>query len=96
MKPVAMKRIIITAVFEFIADTAADLYAKVRSDCNIAFIKQAVDIAAEQKAIINSVWSFEIKRLDMGSFKGRESVLFCDGASSAVCIGNQDPERTLS
>jgi len=96
MEFIAVKRIIITSVLKFLADSAADFDTEIWSNCYVALVKKPVHVAAQKEAVVNSVWSFEVKRLYMGGFKGWESVFFCDGTGAAVCIGNQDPKGALA
>ena len=88
VKLMPIKGIIVAAVFEFIADAAADLNSKLRSDRNLAFIKKPVNIASQQKAVIDRMRSRISVRLDMGRFKRGQSMLFCDSAGSLVGVGD--------
>lgn len=47
VKRLAVKRIIIAAIFEFLAKAAADFDAVIGRYGNVAVIKQPVDIATE-------------------------------------------------
>jgi len=44
---ITMKRIIITAVFEFLADAAADFNSQFRGYGNISPIKQPMDVGTQ-------------------------------------------------
>ena len=90
-----MKGIIVSAVFKFIADATADLDAKLGCDCDIAFIKETMDVASEQKAVIDRVRSGISVWLDVGGFERRQSMFLRNGAGSPVGVGYQYPEGTL-
>lgn len=92
----AMKRIIVAAISEFFFQAAADFYVMVRGNSYIATVKQAVDIAAEQKAIINRVGARISIGFDVSGFEGRQSVLFSNCTRAAVGIRDSNLEGTLT
>ena len=67
----SMKWIIRPAVFEFFFEAAADLDAVFGRDRYITAVEEAMEIAPQKEAIIDSVRAALVKRLDMGGFERR-------------------------
>ena len=71
----AMQRIIVAPVFEFLADPFAHLKAQVGRDRDVAGIEQAVDVAPQQQAIARLVAAAVAIGADVGGLQRRECAL---------------------
>jgi len=71
VKPVAVKRIMVATVFVFFTEAAADFNVVTASYRNITAVREAVDIAPEQKPVIHFMGAAISIRLDVGGLKSR-------------------------
>ena len=84
----AMEWIIRPAVFELFLQAAADLDAIFGRDGYITAVKEAMEIAPKQEAVVHSMWAALVERLDVGCFECGERMLFCYRADTVVGIGH--------
>ena len=92
----AMQGVIMTPVFELFADAAADLEMVVGSHGHIAGVKEAVDIAAQQQAILRLVRAAFGIGPDVCGFERRQGPLARDGTLATIDIGDKYAERALT
>jgi len=92
----AVKWVIIPAVFKLFANAAADLYAKIRGNRDIALIEEPMDIAPEKKPVADFMGPAFGIGLDMGRLQGRQGVLLGYGTGSAIGFCDGNLEGTLA
>ena len=80
----AMQRIIVAPVFEFLADPFAHLKAQVGRDRDVAGIEQAVDVAPQQQAIARLVAAAVAIGADVGGLQRRKRPLLRDDAAALI------------
>ena len=68
-EPLAVDRIIRSAIFELIFKAAADLDAIFRSYGNIAAVEEAMEIAPKEQAVVYSVGAAFVIRLNVGGLE---------------------------
>jgi len=93
---VALERIIGMAVLELLFEAAADFDLIIRCDGYIAAVKKAVEIAPEEKAIVNSVGTTLVKGLYVGRLKSRQGMLIRDSTCTMISVSDVNPEGALA
>ena len=91
----SVERIIRPAVFEFLLEAAADLDTIFGSNSDIATVKEAMEIATQEQAIVYGMRAALVERPDVGGFERWEGMLLRDCASTVVGIRYKDAESPL-
>jgi len=92
----AVEWIIRPAVFELFLQAAADLDLILWRDGYVAAVKQAMEIASEEQAVVHGVRAALIEGFDVGGFERREGMLLRNCACAEVGIRNEDAESPLA
>lgn len=91
----AMKLVIVSPVVELLPDAPAHLKAQIGSDGHIASVKQAVNVAAQQKTVSGLMLATFAIGPDMRGFERRERPFLGDGATAVVAVRHQNAESPL-
>ena len=89
---ISIERIIIAAVFKFVTEAAADFDAVVRGHRDIAAVEESVDVATEQKAVIDFMWAAISVRFNVGGLEGGQRMLLRNSTCAAVSIRDANEE----
>lgn len=84
------------AVVEVVLEAAADEEAAVGGDGYVAGVEEAVDVGAEEEAVVETVVASFGYGTDVGGVQDGEGLLPGDGAAALVVVGHQDPEGPLA
>jgi len=84
------------AVVEVVLEAPADQEAAVRGDGDVALVVEAVDVGAEEEAVVLTVLASGGHRTDVGGVQDGEGLLSRHGAAALVVVGHQDAESSLA
>jgi hypothetical protein len=77
-------------------EAAADEEAAVGSDGDVAFVVEAVDVGAEEEAVVETVLASLGDGADVGGVQDGEGLFSRDGAAALVVVRHQDAEGALA
>lgn len=92
----AMQRIVVTPVLESLPNFPAHLQTIVWADCQIATIKQDMQVASQQEPIVDSVRSTNSKRHNVCCFQNRKRSLPRNSAAATVRVGHRYSKDSLA
>lgn len=81
--------IVASPVLELVAESVSDTKDVIRSDRYVAAVVEAVRVASQQEAIINTVFAASCVRHNVGSLQDRHRMLTRYGASPVVGVADR-------
>jgi len=92
---VAMKRVIVPAVFELLSDAPADLEAQIGYDRDVACIEQAMNVPPQKQSVPCLVLATIAIGPDMGSLQRRQRPFLRYRAAPSIDVRDEHPECIL-
>ena len=90
-----MKCVVVSAIFEFSADTSTDFNTVIQSHREVALIEQIMEIGAQEDSVARKMRSKLAVRLDVRCLQRGQSLLPSDRASPIVDVCDCDSKGTL-
>jgi hypothetical protein len=84
------------AVVEVVLQAAADEEAAVGGDSDVALVVEAVDVGAEEEAVVEAVLASLADREDVGGVQDRQRLLSGHRAATLVAVRHQHAESALA
>jgi len=92
---VAVIWIVAPTIGEIFPQTPTNFHPPIRRHCEIALVKEAVEVSAQEEAITDFMRTTCRIRFDMRSLKGGKRMFVCNGAAFAISLRHRDPKCPL-
>jgi len=94
--PFTVQGVVVPSVFELFPNSRAYFEVQIRRNRHIARVKEPVDIASQQEAVLRLVLAPIAERTDVSCFKGRQCAFIRDRAPSPIDVGDEQAKLPLA